>query len=141
MSDDKAIARSVARAALTALEESLPTIRNAVEAAPFSVAAPAMRALDSLVECVAGELGFMHAGNCEGCNTPIFDDDAAMLTTDGCWLCIDCQPSAEHMAYLREIQAACPKADPECAAQSDDDHDSCLTDDERAAIPVYQVSA
>ncbi len=124
------ITRDQARAALKAVEAASESIAAALNAAPYQIAAPAVRDLDSLPESIAAELGLEVVGCCEGCEAIILDGDDYIHTLDGCDLCEDCKPDEAHIAKLREIQANCPKADPDCHAQGEDDHGDCLTEAE-----------
>lgn len=122
---EKTITRDQAREALTCVEGVVKTALMALEKAPYGAAAKAVRALDTLPESVACELGLEVIGNCE-CGVIIFDGDDHIRTRDHCLLCAECRPSDEDLARIAAIQAACPKGDPECDAQTeDDDHGFC----------------
>lgn len=142
MTTEPTITRDQAREALARVEDVVKTALSALEAAPYGVARRAVSALDALPESVACELGVEVIGNCEGCRTIIFDGDDHIHTNDGCWLCTDCRPTDEELVKIAAIQAACPKGDPECCAQTEgDDHGHCWSQDERDAVPVVHVNS
>lgn len=129
---ENAITRTQVREALSRVEEAVKVSLDALKHAPYGEASRAVRALDALPESVACELGLDLLGHCEGCSTLVCDGDDHILTDDG-WLCVECRPSDEELERIRAIQAACPKGDPECGAQTaDDDHGRCWTQEERA---------
>ena len=131
MMEENQITRAHAREALARVEEVVKTALIALESAPYGTSLRAVKALDTLPESVACELGLEVIGNCE-CGTMIFDGDDYIQTRDGCNLCAECRPSDEEMAKIAAIQAACPKGDPECEAQtSDDDHGRCWGPEDR----------
>lgn len=139
MSEKATITRAQAREALLCIDAVIDLVTPALNAAPYAQAKIAFDALRSMPEAVAGELGLEVVGACEGCQTTIFDGDDHIVTNDMCWLCAECRPTDAEMAALRAIQEACPKQDPECEAQAADDHDRCMTQAERDAIPVVRV--
>lgn len=119
------ITRDQAREALRSIDAACKEIAPALDAAPHGLARHAVDALNRLSSSVATALGVEVIGDCEGCQTKIFDGDDHILTTDGCWLCMECKPDDEHLERLRAIQANCPKGDPECEAQTHEDHERC----------------
>lgn len=130
------ITRDQARNALECIAATVKTAFHAIEAAPYGAAKPAASALSMLEESVAGELGLEVIGHCE-CGVMIFDGDDYIHTRDGCNLCAECRPSDEDLAKIAAIQAACPKGDPECEAQTeDDDHGRCWSESERDYVIV-----
>ena len=137
----KPITRDQAREAIRCVEAAIELAMPALSAAPYAPAKIAVDSLNALAESVAGSLGLDTIGTCEGCETIVFGGDDHIYTRDLCVLCEECRPSDQELAALRAIQEACPKADPECEAQAADDHDRCMTQSERDAIPVVRIEA
>ena len=136
------ITRSQAREALLRVEEVAKIANAALNTAPYGEAHRAIKSLDALHESVACELGLEILGTCEGCNALVCEGDDHIHTNDGCWLCTECRPSDADLERIRAIQAACPKGDPECSAQTEgDDHGFCWSAVERETVPTDTASA
>lgn len=71
----------------TEINELTDKISEALQLAPYNVAAPAMRHLDAIMAAIADPLGD-HFGTCQVCDEPIFvrgqpDDDCETYSDDG----------------------------------------------------------